>query len=169
MTCAALLVITTGCGSPPRATDADKLFVSHMIPHHDLGMELIDIAATHADDVRLRRLVFEMSSYHHSDMAALSQWSFEWGVDRSQDFPGDLPVSTLNQLASLSGTTFDLAWLDAMIEHHKGAISIAHAVLSGDALPGVAAMAQATIDIQRREINEMTSLFRELCAPSLCT
>lgn len=150
------------CGGSP-ASNTERTFVAQMIPHHELGMELIDIATTRADDVRLRRLVFEMSSYHHSDMEQLATWQSEWNVSPSVTFPGALPSTTLTNLTGLAGPTFDVSWLEAMITHHKGALDIANAVLDSSDRDAVTRMARTTINVQSREIDEMVALRVELC------
>ncbi len=167
LACATLVVLAAGCASSPTSTTAEKTFVAQMIPHHELGMRLMDIAATRADDVRLRRLVFEMGGYHHSDMASLSKWSFEWGVKPSGDFPGDLPDTTLDRLATFTGAEFDEAWLDAMIDHHEGALAISRGALADDVRAEIREMARTTLEVQSREIDEMSQLIREFVnAPS---
>lgn len=169
LACAAALLVAAGCGAAPKLTAAEHTFVAQMIPHHDLGMELMDIATTRADDVRLRRLVFEMSGYHHSDMASLSRWSFEWSVTPSDEFPGSLTGSTLDRLADMSGPEFDAAWLEAMIDHHEGALAISRSSLARGVRQEMEEMARETIRVQSREIDEMASLVDEICSSTLCT
>lgn len=168
LVCATLVVLAAGCASSSNLTTAEKTFVAQMIPHHELGMRLMDIATTRADDVRLRRLVFEMGDYHHFDMASLSKWSFEWGVEPSGDFPGDLLDSTLDRLATLTGAEFDEAWLDAMIDHHEGALTISRDALAHEVRTEIKDMARTTIVIQSSEIDKMTMLLGDICPTTAC-
>ena len=164
----ALVIVAPACVAPARASDAEKTFVAQMLPHHDLGMELMEIASTRADDVRLRRLVFEMGDYHHTDMASLSQWAFEWNIASADTFPGSLADSTLAGLRELTGPKFDAAWLDAMIDHHEGALAISRSALAGSVRPELDEMAKATMEVQSREIDEMTSLLTKICNSTPC-
>ena len=163
-----VLLVATGCVPGENLSDADETFVAHMIPHHEIGMELMEVATTHADDVRLRRLVFEMGDYHHSDMGSLLRWSTEWGVERSDDFPGDISDETLQRLESLAGAKFDVAWLEVMIDHHEGALDISRAALEHGARRDVEDLARSTIEVQSREITEMSLLRDEICTERAC-
>lgn len=161
LACAAALLVAAGCGAAPTMAAAEHTFVAQMIPHHELGMTLMDIAATRADDVRLRRLVFEMGGYHHSEMASLSRWSFEWSITPADEFPGSLTDSTLDRLADMSGPEFDAAWLEAMIVHHEGALAISRSSLAQGMRSEMEKMANATVVVQSREIDEMRRLMKD--------
>lgn len=159
--CAITVVVASACaGSAP--TTAEKTFVAEMAPHHGLGLELVEIASVRADDVRLRRMVFEMSGYHHSDVDHLGHWLDRWRVTPADDFPGLVSGVDIDRLGTLSGPLFDAAWLEAMIDHHEGALTIAGRVLAAEPRPDIADMARATVEVQSREIDEMRSLLDRL-------
>lgn len=149
------------CGSPP-PSEAERLFVTAMEPHHQLGIEMNDIAAVRADDVRLRRMVFGMSGYHHSDTDHLTHWMDQWNFVPESDYPGRIEQVRLDSMRRLSGARFDVAWLEAMIEHHEGALQIARALLESGAREEITVMARTTVDIQSREIAAMGDLLADL-------
>lgn len=158
-----VLVALGACGGSAPTT-AEKTFVAEMAPHHLLGLELVEIATVRADDVRLRRLVFEMSGYHHSDAEHLGHLLEDWSLAPADDFPGRVPDVEVAALTTLAGPGFDEAWLRAMIDHHEGALTIASRVLTAEPRPDVATMARATVEVQSREIDEMRSLLDDLPA-----
>ena len=158
---ASAIVVVPRTGVQPN--DADRAFVAEMIPHHMLGMRLIDEATQHSDDVRLRRMVFEMSTYHASELDHFERWSSEWGVAPASDFPGDLPKGDLRDLAELDGPAHDTEWLALMLEHHRGALEITEAEGDG-AIASARAMAETIHSVQAQQITEMTALLADLCA-----
>lgn len=154
-------VSIVSCGSREPAT-ADRLFVSRMIPHHHLGMRLIDSATTRAHDVRLRRLVFEMGGYHGTDMNTLERRAKDWNIGPAASFPGQLAESSLSALESLSGSAYDAMWLSLMIEHHRGALIISRDADIPGARQDVRKLARSTQSIQTAEITTMKLLLDEL-------
>lgn len=115
-----------------------------------------------SDDVRLRRLVFEMGGYHDHEVHLLTEWAEEWGLDPAQSFAGDLALQDVAKLGDLSGLDHDTWWLTLMIEHHRGAISIAERTLAVDGAVGD--LAASVLSVQGREIDQMVTLREELCA-----
>ena len=53
------VVMLAACQSP-RFNETDAAFVHHMVPHHELGVRMVDTALKNADDVRVRELAFTM-------------------------------------------------------------------------------------------------------------
>lgn len=158
----ALAVMTvSSCGSDAMS-QAEQNFVAQMTPHHQLGIHLNEIAALRAEDVRLRRMVFEMSGYHRGDMAHLDHWSADQDIEPASDYPGHIDDAVLSTLETSTGDSFDTAWIDAMIEHHEGALQIAHTVLESRPRDEVRSLAQQTITVQSAEINELRALLDDL-------
>jgi uncharacterized protein (DUF305 family) len=152
-----LAVVLVSCGEvEPNA--ADHRFVGEMIPHHHLGMELIDQATRRVDDTRLRRLVFEMSSYHVSELDQLHEWEKEWAVKPAVDFPGDISESELADLFALSGRDYDLRWLELMIDHHEGALDIAERQMREGSDGAAIDMATSVSRVQTDDLSRMRDL-----------
>ena len=59
------------------------------------------------------------------------------------------------KMAAASGQTIDQAYIAKMIAHHQGAVAMAEVALRDSRDADVRRMAQAVIDTQTREINEM--------------
>jgi uncharacterized protein (DUF305 family) len=158
----ASLALASCGGAEPNAVD--RRFVAEMMPHHHIGMELIDQATRRVDDTRLRRLVFEMSSYHLSELAQLHEWAEEWQVEPAFDFPGDITESDLAGLFALSGPNYDRRWLDLMIEHHEGALEITERQTKAGSNDAAIDMAESVSEIQRRDIVDMKQLLGDITA-----
>lgn len=158
-----IVIIASGCSSHSPSV-ADRQFVSQMIPHHHLGVELIDEATLHSSDVQLRRLVFEMGTYHHDELAILMKWKSQWKVGESTQFPGDVPAGDIESLSKLTGLSHDTWWLHLMIKHHEGALVIAGRAIPSATEPDVVTMARSVMAIQRQQITKMKELLASLCA-----
>lgn len=159
----AVAVAAAGCGTGPG--DAEREFVAAMLPHHRLGTRLVDEASMNSSDVRLRRLVFEMSGYHGHETGRLAEWAEVWEVEEAETFEGDLPTADVARLDGLSGSDHDTWWLVLMIEHHRGAVDITSRLLAGGVDPAdeVAVLAGSIRSVQSDELAVMDELLAELC------
>ena len=166
--CAAFVtaVILTACssasaqhaGNGDDVAAADALFVASMLPHHELGIRLLNLGAPQAEDVRVRRLIFEMHRYHTDDHARLSRWAFEWGLTPFDNFPGMMTEPQLSALTKVYGSDFDRQWLRLMIDHHLGAVAIANKTIAVSTHDDVVNVAQRIVAVQQKEIASMKRL-----------
>ena len=77
------------------------------------------------------------------------------------------PAMTMGMMAGfdrLTGMEYDLAWLEAMIEHHQGAIDMAERILQWAQHDEIRALAEAIISAQSAEIEAMEALIARLSA-----
>ena len=72
---------------------------------------------------------------------------------------GMLSDSQIQQLQDSEGATFDRLFLEGMIAHHEGAITMAQDVI-GSGNKEVAALAAAIIEAQEKEIALMKDLLK---------
>jgi len=100
-----------------------------MIPHHSQAVAMADIAAQRATDARVTQLA-----------ARIQQ------------------AQQMQQLEQAGGAEFDRMFLQMMVEHHNGAVAMAHTELAEGQNPEGEALAQKIIDDQRAEIREMQTL-----------
>lgn len=64
----------------------------------------------------------------------------------------------MNQLGQAAGAAFDRMFLQMMIIHHQGAVTMAETELTDGQYPDARRLAQRIIDAQQREITEMQAL-----------
>ncbi len=67
-------------------------------------------------------------------------------------------------LSRLTGTDYEIAWLEAMIDHHDDAIHMAERLLPQVVHPELGELAQQIIDDQSAEIEAMEALISEASA-----
>lgn len=81
------------------------------------------------------------------------------------DMPGMLTDEEMEQLEAAEGDEFDQLFLDFMIFHHKGAVTMINDLRDAQnnrLEPNVSAMASEMYDTQRSEINRMRALQTDL-------
>jgi uncharacterized protein (DUF305 family) len=125
--------------------------------------KLIDDASIRSSDVRLKKLVFEMSSYHQHELHDLETWKTDWGIELNTRFPGNLTSQELNDLRVISEMDYDVKWLTLMIKHHEGAIEIANRLLASSSNPKTTSIALKVKKTQSIEIHSMRELLWTLC------
>jgi uncharacterized protein (DUF305 family) len=152
------VVLATACGAEPEPNTADKTFVSEMVAHHRLGMTMVESAVLRSDDVRLRKLVFEMESYHGHELHLLSSNLQEWNMYEAKVFPGFIDQIRLAKIDQLTGPAYDKAWILAMIEHHEGAVLIGKNQLLAGNVPDLVSLAKKVVATQEAEIAEMQKI-----------
>ncbi len=157
----------SGHQSPPASTPAgragDVMFAQMMIPHHRQAVTMSDIAlAAPSSSAAVKRFATEIKGAQDPEIATMSGWLKEWGASEQADAHHDMPMpgmltdAQLTDLRGLRGDAFDTAWLRGMIEHHRGAVTMATDVKKTSTDPRVIALADDVIAAQNREITEMT-------------
>jgi uncharacterized protein (DUF305 family) len=76
-------------------------------------------------------------------------------TDHSQH--GSMAMQRMAVLEKLTGKDFDIAYMSMMIEHHKGAVEMAQAVLKVSKDARICKAAQEIIAVQNKEIGQLTA------------
>lgn len=155
--------------SPDAAfNDADVTFAQGMIPHHEQAIEMADIALdpTVGAGEQVRDLATRIKGAQDPEVMMMTGWLTDWGMPMQMDMEGHdmssmdgvMSADEMDALAALTGSDFDAMWLQMMIRHHQGAISMAQTVKAGGFSPEVLALADQIIAAQQAEIAEMQAL-----------
>jgi uncharacterized protein (DUF305 family) len=124
-------------------TTADVQFMQGMIHHHAQAIEMCKWAPTHGASTQVQTLCGRVINAQGDEIALMSQWL----RDRRQDvpaptattmkmmmngkemdmlMPGMLSPEQMQQLDAARGPAWDKLFLQDMIQHHKGAVSMVH-------------------------------------------
>lgn len=157
---------------------ADVSFAKGMIPHHRQAVEMSELAASRASSPETKKLSQNIEKAQGPEIKQLSGWLKSWdekvppkndgmesmeGMDHSGHsgdggMPGMMTSKDMDKLKKMSGKEFDTAFLKMMVEHHKGAVSMAKTEQAkGDYKPAKD-MAQDIVDSQNAEIQKMGKL-----------
>ncbi|WP_262001095.1 DUF305 domain-containing protein [Microbacterium sp. Mcb102] len=159
-------------GSSPSAGvgDADVMFASMMIVHHEQAIEMSDIVlAASGIDPAVTELAERIKAAQGPEIEQLEGWLAEWDVssddrDASGMGHGDGMMSEddLTALREAEGTAASRLFLEQMIMHHEGAVEMAQAQVDEGSDPEAVELAQTIIDAQTDEIQEMKDLLTAL-------
>ena len=69
---------------------------------------------------------------------------------------GGMAMRSMAELGRLSGKEFDIAYMSMMIEHHKGAVEMAGAILKVSKDARIRKAAQEIVAVQNKEIAQLT-------------
>ncbi len=152
-----------GAATAGAASTADVEFAQAMIPHHEGAITMAE-AALAVPDSSLHGLAEQVIAAQRPEIAQLEAWLEEWDADAGHGGhtePGHGPEG-MPLPDDATGAAFDAAWLEGMIEHHRGAIAMAQEQLEDGTHPGARAMAEEIIAAQEAEIADMQRRLGEL-------
>lgn len=156
---------------PADVNEADTMFVSMMIGHHQQAIEMSAIVLDKPDlDPRVRELAKRIKAAQAPEITQLKGWLSDWGIadagssseHGSHAMNGMLSAEQLDRLRSADGASASKLFLEQMIEHHEGAVEMAKPEVADGANAEVKRLAQAVIDDQSAEIAEMRTLLAEV-------
>jgi len=176
---AALLL--AACGSAPDNRpydDADVLFATQMIPHHEQAVAMAKLAPGHGASRPVEEVASQISAEQIPEIAQLQGMLAEWnqpavtpaaspmggmpGMDGGSALaaaaPGMMTEDEMTRLESANGPSFDRAFLQMMITHHEGALTMAKAELADGRDQDAMLMAQNISDAQQASIQLMQQL-----------
>jgi uncharacterized protein (DUF305 family) len=68
-----------GMSAPAYTGDADKDFVSHMIPHHQGAIEMAEAELKYGKDPELKRLAKNIINAQHDEIGFMERWQAKHG------------------------------------------------------------------------------------------
>jgi parallel beta-helix repeat protein len=165
-----------------RFSAADVRFVSGMIAHHAQAVVMSRLATSRDASPAVRLLAERIITAQEDEIALLQQWLRErgqpvpevdlTGATRTAHGPahaahahGMLTGEQLRELEAATAREFDRLFLESMIHHHLGAITMVDELFSTDAAaqdPAVSRLAAAIQADQAAEIVRMRRMLAEL-------
>lgn len=146
----------------------DVSFAQGMIPHHRQAVQMAGLAATRAASPKVKSLSEDIDKAQGPEIKTMSGWLKSWNEEVPEDMPGMdhsghampgmMTPEDMNKLKKASGEEFDTAFLKMMVEHHKGAVSMAETEKSKGSYKPAKEMADEIIDSQNAEIKQMDKL-----------
>ena len=164
---AAAALILGGCGgddaddsAPARAGNPiDRAFVAEMVPHHESGVQMAQIAQRRGESAFVKQLAGEIVRSQNAEIEAMR--AADARLARSGVRRGALgvPEHMMGMDASVASLRtarpFDRTFINLMIPHHEGALVMARAELDRGEDAELRALAQDILAAQQREISAM--------------
>ncbi len=161
--------------SASQATEADEMFVTMMIPHHQQAIEMADILlAKDGADPRVVELAEQIKAAQGPEIDGMLGWLEDWDVDYDPDSMGGMDHGSMGGddgmmseedmtlLEDADAAEASRLFLEQMIVHHEGAVDMAQTALDDAQNPDVLDLAQQMIDDQTAEIAAMQELLEQL-------
>jgi uncharacterized protein (DUF305 family) len=135
--------VTADSDRPPY-TAADVQFLSGMIAHHAQAVLMAGWAPSHGAAQSVRLLCERMVVGQRDEIALMQRWLRErhetvppadghggsmHGMNHAGLMPGMLTPGQMAQLDAARGPEFDRLFLELMIQHHRGAITMVEQLL----------------------------------------
>lgn len=158
-----------------RHTAADVRFMQGMIGHHAQALEMTELLRTrsHREDMRLLAQRIELSQA--DEIAMMRRWLELRGEPVPTEhahhapgailMPGMLSPEEMGRLAAATGAGFDRLFLELMIKHHDGALTMVRDLFANPGAgqePEIFAFASDVDADQRIEIDRMSAMLSEL-------
>lgn len=163
-----------GSAAAPLYTEQDMLFLINMITHHQQAVDMAALVPERIDPERFPEFSYFAGQVGRGQAAEirLMESMLELAASRGLDAPmqhtghdhhrmdGMLTPQQMQALAAAQGEEFVRLWLEGMIYHHEGAITMAnmqqrHQLDTGRRPYGMAVLVEEIIVVQRAEINQM--------------
>jgi len=170
--------------------DADVSFAQNMIPHHQQAIEMCDMLRGKQDiDPQVSALATQIKNAQGPEISTMQAWLEQWGVSSTAEpggMPGhDMSGGDMSEMPHMSGmgdmggghgmmSDADMAalekaqgaeasrlFLTQMIEHHKGAITMAQQEIDKGQFPDAVEMARNIVSSQQKEIATMQEMLEK--------
>jgi uncharacterized protein (DUF305 family) len=156
-----------------RFTSADVEFMQGMISHHAQAIEMTELLATRTGRPEMRKLAQRIDISQADEIRMMQEWLMVRGQIAPEQhahhreamvMPGMLTPEQMTRLAAATGPEFDRLFLEGMIAHHQGALSMIEALMKQ---PGAAQESEIfgfVSDVesdQSAEIERMSAMLRE--------
>ena len=158
----------------PTFTAADVTFMQGMIGHHAQAVEMVELLKSRTASEDMKKLGQRIEVSQRDEIGMMRQWLASRGAevpgehahhDPAMRMPGMLTPQEMNQLAAAKGEAFDKLFLEGMIKHHEGALTMVRQLF---ATPGAGQSSEIytfASDVeadQRMEIGRMAGMLKEL-------
>ncbi len=141
-----------------------------MIVHHQQAIEMSDVVlAKDSIDPKVTALAIRIKEAQSPEITQLNGWLRQWGFNQDEadhsmmgHDDGMMSDDDMSQLSAAQGAEASRLFLEQMIVHHEGAITMAEEELHAGVNPDALALARTIIDAQTAEIAEMRGLLEAL-------
>ncbi|MFF0532671.1 MULTISPECIES: DUF305 domain-containing protein [Nocardia] len=180
--------------SEPALDVVDVGFAQDMATHHDQAVEMSAMALTQAVDPEVRTLAFDVLTSQQSQLGMMRGWLMLWDrpvaseqpmlwmstpdahtpgsahqmpEQKSMRMPGMATTEELADLRRTRGTDFDTRYLQLLLRHHEGGVTMARTARDNATIPAVAALAKQIDNAQTAESRTLRDMLAQRGAPAL--
>jgi uncharacterized protein (DUF305 family) len=173
-------VVTPQPATPPQHAAADVTFMQGMIHHHAQAVEMAGLLKTRSTNDAMQLLGKRIEVSQTDEIKMMRNWLLERGEDAPDPLadmampgmhhdmemdkhmmPGMLTPEQMDQLAATKGVAFDKLFLELMIQHHEGALTMVKELMASPGAAQPSNIFEFTSDIvadQSAEIQRMRAM-----------
>ncbi|GIU81668.1 MAG: hypothetical protein KatS3mg006_0732 [Pyrinomonadaceae bacterium] len=143
----------------------DLQFIDTMIHHHEGALEMAEVVLKKSTNEELRKFAEKIIEDQKKEIEQMKSWREAWYANKpraiNMEMPGmkdSMKMMTdgrMEQMEKRSGKEFDLMFLDLMIEHHEGAVTMSQEALQKAERQEIKTLAEQIIKAQQQEIKQM--------------
>lgn len=185
-----------GDDSVPAADSVDVGFAQDMSVHHNQAIDMSSIALTNAADQPVRTLAFDMLTSQQNQVGQMQGWLAIWdrapvgsngymgwmkddeGHSHTMSMasqptgsvaamPGMATADELAALRQATGPAVDVMFLQLMLRHHEGGLSMMEYAVDHAETPALKRLAESMISTQESEATLMKQMLAERGAEPL--
>lgn len=162
----------------PTHSPADVVFMQGMIVHHEQALQMAALAPERAAGDQLQALARRIDVSQRDEIAMMRQWLTRRGLPLTAAggheghggmdhgaMPGMATAEEMDRLGARRGVAFDRLFLQLMIRHHEGALTMVRELLATDGAGQEPELYRFASDVdadQRMEITRMQRLLDSL-------
>ncbi len=155
----------------------DQHFIIMMIPHHESAIAMANLALTRAQHPEIKQLAQNIKVSQSQEIKQMQEWYKQW-------YGTSVPKPNSNNMGGMGGMmhgghsgmmsnmktdltalskakNFDQVFIEEMIPHHQMAVMMSQHLLLNSQHPEMKKLAQAIIEAQTKEINEMEQWYQK--------
>ena len=158
-----------------RYSEADVRFMQGMISHHAQALEMTELLDTRTESEAMRQTALRIELSQEDEIEMMQDWLRERGQEvtaidahhapGAMRMPGMLTDEEMQGLSDANGVGFDRLFLELMIKHHRGAVTMVENLLEQRGAAQDSQLFAFTSDItadQTAEIDRMDAMLAEL-------
>jgi uncharacterized protein (DUF305 family) len=165
----------------PAAGSVDVGFLQDMSVHHRQAIQMAVWERSNTTDPALRQMAFDIESSQTQQLGMMQGWLQLW--DRpAETAPGQymawmgMPMATMPGMASeadlqrfrsTTGRALDVEFLQLMLRHHQGGLSMMETAAAQASVSSVRALSTSMVTTQTAEAKTMTQMLAERGAAPL--
>ncbi|MBE9106120.1 DUF305 domain-containing protein [Nostoc cf. edaphicum LEGE 07299] len=153
----------------PADANFDLRFIDAMIPHHQGAVEMANVAQQKSKRPEIKKLADNIVKSQNQEITQMKQWRQPWypkagnkpmaynsQMGHMMEMSSDqMKTMMMSQDLGAADAEFDLRFINAMIPHHEGAVTMAQDALSKSKRPEIKKLAQEIVKAQNIEIKQM--------------
>ena len=163
-------VVAAQPASVLKHTAADTSFMQGMIGHHGQALEMVDLLKTRTSSQEMKMLGLRIEVSQKDEIKMMQTWLRSHGESAPDEhtmhmhdaklMPGMLTPDQVAQLTAARGTEFDRLFLEFMIQHHEGALTMVKELMASPGAVQESNMFAFASDVEADQSAEITRMRR---------